>query len=66
MGASEHGANFYALEFMPRLRPQRSHLHMCSTQRRLHRRGSPPKTGVAQKRAKQERHLQFLEGKGVG
>ena len=28
--------------------------------------GIPPKTGVAQEGAKRERHLQILEGKGVG
>eukprot|EP00957_Ditylum_brightwellii_P160533 12220749-Ditylum_brightwellii.AAC.1 len=34
--------------------------------RRPRQRGSPPKAGVAQKGAEWERHLWFLEGKGIG
>eukprot|EP00957_Ditylum_brightwellii_P144276 10992059-Ditylum_brightwellii.AAC.1 len=56
----------YAQEFMPHLRPLRTRLYMPQIQRRPRQRGAPPKTGVAQRGAKRERHLQFLEGKGVG
>eukprot|EP00957_Ditylum_brightwellii_P193201 14711076-Ditylum_brightwellii.AAC.1 len=35
-------------------------------QKRPRQRGSPQKTGVSQKGAKRERHLLFLEGKGIG
>eukprot|EP00957_Ditylum_brightwellii_P109801 8374768-Ditylum_brightwellii.AAC.1 len=59
-------ANVYAPEFMPRPWPLKACLHMPSTQRRPHQRGSPQKTFVAQKGAKRERHFRFLEGKGDG
>eukprot|EP00957_Ditylum_brightwellii_P081955 6232124-Ditylum_brightwellii.AAC.1 len=51
---------------MPCPRPLRARLRMPQTQRRPRQRGSPQKTGVTQKGAKRERHLRFLEGKGVG
>eukprot|EP00957_Ditylum_brightwellii_P011740 886414-Ditylum_brightwellii.AAC.1 len=47
---------------MPHLRPLRARLSNLN-HKGGHAKGDPPKKSAAQKGAKKERHLQFLEGR---